>query len=60
MTLNLGDLTKSVALFGFSDLLLGFSQQGSFVTRNSQVVDGDRNGGLGGVVEAEILELISQ
>ena len=58
VALNLGDLAEPIALFGFSDLLLGFSQQGSFVTRNAQVVDGDRNGGLGGVVEAEILELI--
>ena len=58
MAFDLGDLTKAIALFGFGDLLLRLFQQSSLVTGNAQVVNRDRDRRLGGVTEAQILELV--
>ena len=60
VTFHLGDLTQAVALLGVRDLLLGFFEQTSLFARDAQVIHGDGDGGLGGVVEAEILELVRQ
>jgi len=58
VALHFGDLTEPVTLFGFGDLLLGLLQQGRLVAGDAQIVHRDRHGGLGGVVEAQVLELV--
>ena len=58
MAFHLGDFAEAITLFGFGDLLFRFCQQGSLIARDAQVVDGDRHRRLGGVVEAQVLELI--
>ena len=55
---HLGDLTEAVALLGVGDLLLGLLQQAGLLTGDAQVVHGDRHGGLGGVVEAQVLQFV--
>ena len=58
VTLHLGDFTQAIALFGGRDLFLGLAQQILLRLGHLEVVDGDRHSRLGGVLEAEILEVV--
>ena len=58
MTLHLRDLTQPVTLLRGRDLFFGFPKQRFFRLGDSKVVHGDRNGCLGGVAEAKVLELV--
>ncbi len=58
VTFHLGDFPQPVALFCFGNLLLRLSQQSRLVTWNAQVVYRNRYGGLGGIAETEILEVV--
>ena len=58
VALHLGDFTQAIALFGGRDLFLRLTQQVLLGLRNAQVLHGDGHGRLGGIAEAEILELV--
>ena len=55
-----GDGAVEVLLLHLDDFLFGVLHQLGFVAGDEHVVDADRNAGLGGVHEAEFLQLIEQ
>ena len=58
MAFHLGDFTKAIPLFSRGDLLLGLAEQLLLGGGNLEVVDRDRNSCLGGVLKAQVLELV--
>ncbi len=60
VTLAVGDGAVEVLLLHFDDFLLGVFHELVLVARDEHVVDADRNAGLGGVGEAQLLQVVEQ